>query len=315
MNIPGSVTFAFSKKQEAWTTRYSFTPTCYANCGDTMLSSRDDDGVWKHDSNQKRNSFYGSVEESSLTVSSNQDPSAIKLFKSISIESNKKDWKARFSSNDEYNDKNKQISNVVSGFEDKEGFKYLEVPRDILNSTGNIQPCPGMSVILPEDVPFGGIGSTASEIGFSIFSNAGSSSTPISFSVPLTEGPLNLSVSHGEILCNHEGELKSFSSFVANSVFNLSALNVSGFTDSSAAISTALWNLTELTIDGFVDYLVEFFSNPLFVVSNASVNGDQMRGPYLKTNLSIKTEEPLELHAVNIDYEFSNLDKRLTQNS
>lgn len=314
MAVSTSTTFAFSKKQDKWTTRYSFTPTCYANCGDVMLSSKDTYGIWRHDVNENRNNFYGTQSPSSLDVISNDDPSAVKLFKAVSLETNQKGWGVTFSTNEEDQGRNQQQSNTVYGFEDKEGFKYLEIPRDILNSTENIQPLPGLSVILPEDVPFG-IGSTSSEIGFSIFSNVGSLSTTVNFSVPVTGGSLDLSVSAGEIFCSHEGELKSFSSFVGNPSFNLSALNLSGFANATATISTAVWSLTELTVGEFVDYLVEFFSNPLFVISNASINGDQMRGPYIKTKLFLLTNKPLELHAVNIDYEFSKLDKRLTQNS
>ena len=51
------------------------------------------------------------------------------------------------------------------------------------------------------------------------------------------------------------------------------------------------------------------------MASDASVNGDQMRGPYMRVKLAILTNKPLELHAINIDYEFSKLDKRLTQSS
>jgi hypothetical protein len=31
--------------------------------------------------------------------------------------------------------------------------------------------------------------------------------------------------------------------------------------------------------------------------------------------LNTSTDKPFELHAINVDYEFSKLDKRLTQNS
>jgi hypothetical protein len=53
----------------------------------------------------------------------------------------------------------------------------------------------------------------------------------------------------------------------------------------------------------------------MFVSYNSEVEGDQMRGPYARVMLETQTAEPFELHAINVDYEFSKLDKRLTQNS
>ena len=60
-------------------------------------------------------------------------------------------------------------------------------------------------------------------------------------------------------------------------------------------------------------YLEE--ASGLFAVSPAEINGDEMRGPYLNAILESQSESPLELHSVNVDYEFSRLDKGLTQNS
>ena len=50
-------------------------------------------------------------------------------------------------------------------------------------------------------------------------------------------------------------------------------------------------------------------------VTNSIVDGDQMRGPYAKVRINISDTTPFELHAINVDYSFSKLDARLTQNS
>ena len=56
--------------------------------------------------------------------------------------------------------------------------------------------------------------------------------------------------------------------------------------------------------------------NAILLVSyDSEVEGDQMRGPYARVKLETQAAEPFELHAINVDYEFSKLDKRLTQNS
>ena len=95
------MTIAYSDKYNMWTTRYSFEPNCYGTVGNTMISSKGG-GIWKHDVNDSRCSFYGLAQGCSLEVASNRDPSAIKSFNSISLETNSSDWQATVFTNDEY---------------------------------------------------------------------------------------------------------------------------------------------------------------------------------------------------------------------
>ena len=84
-----------------------------------------------------------------------------------------------------------------------------------------------------------------------------------------------------------------------------------GSTDQSPFLgSLGLFNQSDLE-NGIV-------SKQLVIVSPSDIDGDQMRGPYAKIKLSIDGDDakkPFEFHAVNVDYEFSRLDKGLTQNS
>jgi len=317
MNIEQpSVTFAFSKRSDSWATRYSFVPTCYANCGDVLLSCKSNptdsqNGIWKHDTNANRNRFYGSDYHSSLTVSSNNDPSAIKLFKSVSLESNKKDWTAKFYSNAEYNDSNNQETDVVNGFVDKEGFKYLEVPRSKKNSTSNVIPCPPLSLI--EGGAFG-FGSTISQISFQVSSVLSFSSVTYSLQ---TYNAQAVPPSLGAVYALIDGNLVNFSEAYPNVLLpdGIPSIQITSIDNGFIQITSLPWNIVSLPIEDYVGYLSEFLQNPLFVVTPAEINGDSMRGPYLKMDLTINTTDPLELHAVNVDYEFSKLDKRLTQNT
>jgi len=304
-NIPRSTTFAFSEKVEAWTTRYSFTPTCYINSGDVMLSSLDQKGVWIHDENESRNNFYGDPYPSSVTVVSNSDPSAVKMYKAISLETNRKDWEAVFSTNEEYNDNNRQKSNITTGFEDKEGFKYREIPRSSLNSSSHLVPFPSVSLS----------GSTQEEIQ----SGVDDLNFIIEFTLDVDRPPFDLSIPGGEILALHQGQLKNFTTLfletATSGLANVSSIFLRNCDEGFVTITTNTWVVNFLPVGQYVEALENFISYPLFVASSVSENGDQMRGPYLKTDLLINTNEPLELHAINIDYEFSKLDKRLTQNS
>lgn len=270
-----------------------------------MLSSADTLGVWIHDENELRNNFYGNAAPSSVTVVSNSDPSAVKLYKAISLETNKKNWQAVFSTNEEYNDNNRQKSSITTGFEDKEGFKYKEIPRSTLNSTSHLVPFPSVSL---SDFTQEQIQSSVDNLNFII-----------QFTLDLDRPPFDLSVPGGEIFALHQGQLKNFRTlFLETSdsgLSNVSTITLQSCDDEYVTITTNIWVTNFLSVEEYVAALENFISYPLFIASSVSENGDQMRGPYLKTDLLINTDEPLELHAVNIDYEFSKLDKRLTQNS
>jgi len=310
MQISRSTTFAFSKRQDRWTTRYSFTPTCYANCGDIMLSSKDISGVWRHDVNENRNNFYGTQSGSSLDVVSNDDPSAVKIFKSISLETNQDGWGATFYTNDEDKGKNRQQSNTVYGFDDKEGFKYLEVPRSKENSTSNIIPCPSLSFIE------GDANNIFSTIGQIQYSFALQYFDSVVFNLNINNSQY-IAPPLGTVYALINGELVSFNQAYPDALnpSGIPDIQITAVNDGSVQITSIKWSEDDLSINDYIEYLSEFLQNPLFVVTPAEINGDQMRGSYLRTRLFLLTNKPVELHAVNIDYEFSKLDKRLTQNT
>jgi len=139
-------TFAFSERQNSWTTRYGFVPTCYANCGDSMLSSKDNTAIWLHDVNEERNKFYdGGLGASSVEVSFNDLPSDVKVFNSVSIETNISNLGASFFLSDEVKQQELPsfllvdtatfyttpfyIGDEEEKFVDLEGIKYCPVPR------------------------------------------------------------------------------------------------------------------------------------------------------------------------------------------
>jgi len=292
--IEKETTFAFSKRRDAWTTRYSFTPTCYATCGDILMSSPSKDtevGVWRHDTNVTRNSFYGTPHKTSMTLSSNDDPSAVKIFKSISLETNTPDWSAKFYSNSEYTeDNNGQETEALSAFKDKEGFKYMEVPRSIKNSTSHIVPCPLMS-----------------GTGVGIGPNTNLNQYMVDVDVPS-----GVAVPQGRLLNSDLVGFNSFSGGDFNDIFITSyyeegqvGLDISS-NENASDLNALIFALNQFLGVGEVQ---------MFSESSIQHNGDQMRGPYLKVDLEVTTNRQIELHAINVDYEFSKLDKRLTQNT
>lgn len=83
-------------------------------------------------------------------MSFNESPSEVKVFNSISLETNRESWRTKFSSNSEYDDENNQATeSQLTSLNDKEGFKYLELPKSVSNSTANVVPAP--SILLSEE--------------------------------------------------------------------------------------------------------------------------------------------------------------------
>ena len=142
-------TIAFSHKGGFWKTRYSYTPTCYAAVDNVMISNNKTPSTdytnqnalfWEHEVNVTHNSFYGKVEKSTLTVVSNQDPSAVKLFKALSLESNSNNWTGRAATNinPAGSPQNELQSGLINGFITKEGNQYSELPKSLNNSNSNL---------------------------------------------------------------------------------------------------------------------------------------------------------------------------------
>ena len=329
-------TFAFSTRSDTWTSRYSFDPTCYMTSGNKMLSSKDGLGVWLHDQLSARNKFYGNeVAKSSITVSANQDPSAIKMYKSLSIETNlKKDLDnpthpltAEVCTNVEYEGKEKQKGSIAS-FESKEGFQYAEMPRDVLNSTENIVGKPFTVSSLTEEYGFAEASAISSEFFDELEDFALNDAGITSFPVIAEEGFIPEDYVYSKALnvslynVQNSSLLKLFD--VPQSVeypqYNADplALYVLGYKkyEGKVLLMLAYYFIAETFQNNiFFDETSSLYNNQLVFAVKPEIDGDQLRGPYVNVEISTQTDKHAEIHAINVDYEFSKLDKRLTQNT
>ena len=341
-----NVTFAFSERQDAWTTRYSFVPTCYANCDDQMLSFQDNKNkAWIHDKNPIRNSFYGGNSDPSLLeVSFNESPSEVKVFNSVSLETNRDLWRTKFSTNSEYDDENNQETenqNLPQELDEKEGFKYLELPKSVSNSTANVIPAP--SILLSEE----GVQQIQDQIedalaefleiqdSYAILIDLPLDEVSYSafLSTPFGDGVEAVGFFQGATIPLSEG-MYTFNDFLSTlgnaGYYNLSGsfslggnLTISNIQNGVMTISiespmVLLQGPSSEPVNVWFTALQDFLLNAsgIFAVTPAEINGDSMRGPYLKALLECFTiGEPLELHSVNVDYAFSSSAARLTQNS
>ena len=291
------MTIAYSDKYNMWTTRYSFEPNCYGTVGNTMISSKGG-GIWKHDVNDSRCSFYGLAQGCSLEVASNRDPSAIKSFNSISLETNSSDWQATVFTNDEYSSASQEAP--VGNFISKEGFQYAAILRDTKNSTKNISS-------LGQAYSSIDVGGDANIITVTL--NFNSSIPP---NIPHTGSPISVNISDTWILVK-KLESGPQGSLQLRDVIEGQQMFAVGLGDRSLTVQFQNNNYAN---DGDIEAI--FFPNQtplvLAVQSNSALNGDKMRGPYARVSLNTSTTEPIELHAINLDYSLSHLDASLSQN-
>lgn len=92
LSVPAE-TLAFSERTKFWTTFYTFTPECMVRVGLDYLTFRNGE-THLHNTNKKRNSFYGLDSSVEIWAVFNQDPSKNKVFQSLSEESDTV-WEAR----------------------------------------------------------------------------------------------------------------------------------------------------------------------------------------------------------------------------
>jgi hypothetical protein len=145
----GKKTITFDEVYNAWTSFHSYEPEWMERLGTNFYTFKNGE-LYIHDENESRTNFYGVSHGCSITYSSNKNPSDVKLFKAISLETNSNNWYANLES--------EQESGVIGNssnslFKDKEGFKYAYIRRSSSNNLdfnklsilgiGELQSVPG----------------------------------------------------------------------------------------------------------------------------------------------------------------------------
>jgi hypothetical protein len=342
-------TIAFSHNGGFWKTRYSFTPTCYGVLDNIMVSANgtspfpssegaEDLLFWEHpETNIVHNQFYGRTFPSKVSVVSNQDPSSVKIFKSISLESDSGKWRGMCSTNiNSYLGENADEIQMgtIEGFTRKEGTEYSELPRSVVNSESHIDFACIVSEIITEDTVYTPLTNyTASQTDYDAVAP-----NYFIWEVDIEQAP-NTSISggRGTIALFQVGDLFSYFN-LSGEVFEYDFSNPSAY---SLAISHNAVHVHRCNSSGYLTFggrvpenwdnsalpalMSNFTMNPppgfdettrasLFVVSNPNVNGDAMRGHYLYLDLvcnldaSHEKSNIMELFAINVDYESTKLD-------
>lgn len=276
------MTLAFSTKSGQWTTEYSFEPTCYANTDGRMIAFKDvDDGAfWLHDQDAgNRNKYYGTKYKSSLSVVSNENPSATKAYEAISLETSYGDWSVDVSTLNQ--------EGTVTTFFDRENDQYAPIPKDQESfSSANLVY----------------IGTTSGDTFISEFEAGEIKLSSMSGSIAL--GLLCFKNSIGDILAIRANGLSG--SIQPDSTIG----NVESFSESSRSIALDVKNPPTVAIGSGVPDQVQ-----LFVAQRDS--GESMKGDYLRVDIETKNVGPpaFELYAINVDQHKVNLDHSLGQNN
>tara|TARA_R100000654_G_scaffold16520_1_gene34586 strand:- start:440 stop:1384 length:945 start_codon:yes stop_codon:yes gene_type:complete len=314
-----------------------------------MVSFNDNGSAWLHDSNEERCSFYGNAGGASIEVVSNQDPSAIKMFKSLSLETNGSGWSGKVFTNDEYSGVEKQEGDILASFfQSKEGFKYAEIPRSKINSSDintvasvgsyepqslNVQTESFPYTIIYFDILQQLSGLSVNDDGDVVFLDVFDNETlieNIEITIPAISLDGSLQINRDVYYIRPGGDIQQLEGFkfagkgegfvkLSYAVSDFDYTGAGGAYDPSSVaqvIYNALFTMVIDDVDGNnVDDIIIQGDATLFIFNESEIEGDQMRGPYARVMLETQTTEPFELHAINVDYEFSKLDKRLTQNS
>ena len=300
-------TIAFSTKANVWKTRYSFTPTCYMNMDNDFLSSNttsvfSNDILWIHDVNETYNSFYGKPSEpSSIEVVSNDNPSAVKIFKSLSIESPTKGWTGSVYTNKDRGDEPMQMGDF-HGFVEKEGNQYSAMPRSVINSSSNIT---FLGMVESGKVP----------TGFNTeFNSDGSWDVPLIGIPSVSVSPSQNSLAFfalGLRSINSDGQL-----ILGTSGFDDKGLKITRYNDETNSITLKLNTPTPAQTIEYTAAMYAFLPSnqaiPVYIMTNPIKNGDGMRGPYVGVKLTLPdSSKAFELFAINVDYEKTKLDGSL----
>lgn len=164
---PGQRTITYDEVYNAWTSFHSYEPEWMERLGTNFYTFKNGE-LYVHDESESRTRFYGSSHGCSITYSSNKNPSDVKAFKALSLESNSSSWYATL--NSELESGNIGTSSNLK-FIDKEGFKYGYIRRHVTNKLdfnklsivgiGNLQSVPGTNQYqftknIPNQISFNG---------------------------------------------------------------------------------------------------------------------------------------------------------------
>lgn len=319
------VTFAFSHKNKVWRTRYSFTPTAYAYVDNFFLSTNGrhpsssntnetlSNAFWLHDASSIHNRFYGFQYDTSLAFVSNYSPSAVKMFKSLSVESNSNSWSGFVTTNNNPmgSDQTEYQVGTLGSFSRKEGSSYVDIPPSESNSTANVNT----AFSAAGGISYNMIFDDASEIGLS----------PAN---PLLTWAVDIDTQYGQItagkncfvLISTEEGLAYIKAGEIVPIGNGVPRHEDGYAyiESFDADTNTVNISMKIPVEQIAQYPFVWMDEPyetVYISTPSKTNGDYMRGHYLNVYLNNVSTKPIECLSFNVNYEPTKLDHSLGQNA
>jgi hypothetical protein len=269
-------TIAYDTEDKVWNTRYSFVPEAYENMDNYMYTFKDG-SMYRHTDAATRNRFYEVDSPSNLTLISAFNNSMVKVAEALSIEGNSQ-WSAQVKSTISQSSGFEQRSDLIqlSDYSLKEGMYYASIPMNI--NTG-LSPTSNRTVI-----------------GYVAATGIWASGATITLGNPIV------------------------APFQASGNASIFCLNASGSIVSTLASGTSVYGYQKIEqfdrntirLSNLVGAPPSIATGTILVVdSNASVDGDPIRGPYFLIELSNSAGVPIEAYAFNVYFSRSKLHNEL----
>ena len=121
-----ATTITYDEINKGWTSFHSYEPEWMDRLGNNFYSFKEGN-LYLHEASPNRSTFYGESYPTTITFSANKDPSTVKVFKNLGLETNYHFWTAKLNSDLE--------SGMIplGKFQDKEGVKYGYIRRYAAN--------------------------------------------------------------------------------------------------------------------------------------------------------------------------------------
>ena len=179
ISFSGDESVAYKERVNGWPSRLSFTPEFAVSLNNEYYTIKDGE-LWEH-SNTTRSNFYGTQEDTAVTLLINDAPSSVKNFKTLAYEGNT-GWTATIDTD--------QQDGAVSSWKEREGFYYnfISGKATTLSNIDTSELAVQGLGNLANDGTFGGGGytleingsiNTALQIGDAVYRNDGSTNTAL----------------------------------------------------------------------------------------------------------------------------------------
>ncbi len=265
-------TLTYDSGLQGWVSFYSYYPEKIIGMNNYLYTFKNGN-LWRHNSNEDRNTFYGSfdaaTDSSYVTSVINTSPLTNKVFKAFYLESDDS-WKATF------------ITDKITGFIEKDYFEKKEsdyfafIRTDQLPSSGSGSSYNTIPTLQLRSVV--GIG----ECGVPVVVS------PTQWDIPMPNSTIDpVFVSIGDVIYDAAGVPSP------RPIGTVTALDI------AASVITV-----DPTTVGAL--LPPFVGDFLFSLKNSIAESNGLLGHYLQFTITNDTQEPVELFAVGTDAMISN---------